>query len=82
MGELMHVLDIQFRDIFVLFEVGLTDLKKLQFCLDNMELKFDGSKEKEKAAASYLTDVFYKNLVTTIKKIEKEHGITSDTKDK
>ena len=67
----MNLIDMKAADIVLLFEITLTDLRKLKLALDNAELNLDLSKERERDADVYIHEVFYPVIENTIKETEK-----------
>ena len=65
----MQLVDVQSRDIYVLFEISLSDLKKLEFIIRNSTLDYDGKIPEEAEAAKYLTDKFYPLLQKTLQDV-------------
>ena len=68
----MILVDMKAVDIVLLFEITLTDLRKLKLALDNAELNLDLSNTKEWEADKYIHDVFYPTIEAAIKETEKD----------
>lgn len=76
----MKLVDLQSRDVYALYEIGLKDLKKLVLCCNMVHIDFDGTVKAETEAAAYFTDEFFPQIKNTLIEIEKQYGTASDEK--
>jgi hypothetical protein len=65
----MILVDMKAVDIVLLFEITLTDLRKLKLALDNAELNLDLSNTKEWEADKYIHDDFLKYRHKMLKQV-------------
>ncbi len=63
----MRLLDIKPKDIYCFFEIALDDLYKIKTALENAEIQLDLSVESNKEVDAYIREVFYKEILETIK---------------
>lgn len=68
----MKILEIRPKGVYVVFEIELSQVKKVLKALDMTEIKFDGKKEDEKEAVQYLTGPFYAGFDEVVKGISDE----------
>lgn len=53
------VVNVQPRDIYVLIEFSLGEIKKIVKMMDLIQLNYDGTKKEDVEAQKYLIDEFY-----------------------
>ena len=63
----MVIVDAVPRDVHLITDFSLSDLKKLLLILDNMTFKFDGSISEHVEAKEYLENVFYPTVCEAVK---------------
>lgn len=71
----MRLLDVKPKDIYCYFEIALDDLYKIKTALENAEIQLDLSVESNKEVDAYIREVFYKEILETIKVVT--HGTKS-----
>ena len=59
----MRILNVEPKDIHVTFDMPINEINLVLDALEHAEIKFDADEEPGlKKAATFLTDVFFKNL--------------------
>ena len=66
----MKIIKIEPKDIYVTFEIGLENLKKLAIALSLSEIKYQGTEEKDKEAVIYLTNTFFPTISKVLEDLE------------
>lgn len=66
-----RIIDIQPKDIYVLFEMSIMELKKLHKAMEMSNVNYDGTKSEEAEAAEYFNE-FWEFLEELLK--EKING--------
>lgn len=68
----MKIIKVAPKDIYVTFEIGLEDLKKIVTALDLAKINYDGKSNPEDAmAVIYLTKEFYPAIREVIEDLER-----------
>ena len=59
----MKILNVEPKDFHVTFDIPISEIDLILDALENTEIKFDADEKPDlKKAATFLTDVFFKNL--------------------
>lgn len=66
----MKVVDIIPRNIVILNEFSVGEIKSLLFCLERCTIECDINNEEEKKHAAYFTDTFYKALLAIKERVD------------
>lgn len=69
----MQLVEVQSRDIYMLLEFSIEEIKQITLCCDHIQINFDGKDKKETKAADYFVKTFYPQLKTIITEIEKQY---------
>ena len=78
----MQLIDVQSRDVYALFEISQTDLKKLVWCCKNVTINYDSKKVDEVEAKDYFMEKFFPQIDETLKGIEDKYGAPRDKKER
>ena len=71
----MRIIDMYAKDVTVVFEMELSELKLLHKAMNMMEINYDSTIPEEREAENFLTKRFYPLINELIEKAsEKEHG--------
>jgi hypothetical protein len=70
----MKLLAVEAREVVIILEETLPNLKKLKLAMDITELNYDPNNKEESEAAKFLTSEFYPYISNLLKELEKEHG--------
>ena len=68
----MRLLQIEAKEINIIFEEKFSNLEKLVLALDMAKIEYDGTTSEETEAANYLTKEFYPFIKEIIEKIKGE----------
>lgn len=66
------VLNVAPKDIYVVMEIGLEELKKLRTVMDITKIDYNGKDEEETKAVKYFKEVFYPFVDEVLEEIK--HG--------
>jgi len=66
----MKLLNVKPKDVYCLFEITYTDLKKIQSALNNATLALNLEDPEESEVSRYVTEDFFNEISDTIKGIE------------
>ena len=67
-----RVIDIKPKDIYILMEISLEELKDLQTVMNLSTINFDGKNPNEVKATKYYKEKFFDFVSTTLEEIK--HG--------
>ena len=69
---IMKVLNIEPKDIHVVLDMGIQEVKLVLDALENSEIKFDGSENPDMGkAADFLKNTFFKTLDNVVNEVER-----------